>query len=61
MNSKALIILLFCLIWQTALAQNNCHCTLQGTIIAKETQQKIANANIYLKGTKWGTKSNSEG
>ena len=45
----------------TAFAQNKCDCVLRGTISSSETKQKIGNATIYLKGTKFGTKSDEKG
>lgn len=45
----------------TLFAQNKCDCTLRGTIVSEETKQKISNATIYLKGTKFGTKSDEKG
>ncbi|MHA8065762.1 TonB-dependent receptor [Aquirufa sp. ROCK2-A2] len=55
-----LFLLIFC-IGLSLKAQNTCQCTLKGTVISKESNQKIANATVYLKGTKWGTKSDAQG
>ncbi len=41
--------------------QKKCTSTLQGTIVSKETNQKLSNATIYLLGTSNGTKSDSKG
>jgi len=61
MRHSILLFFFLFLIKTSLLAQNTCDCTLRGTIVSDETKQKITNATIYLKGTKFGTKSDEKG
>ena len=61
MGHFRLLFLFFLIFSFSIFGQNKCDCILKGTITSKETKQKIVDANVYLKGTKYGARSDSKG
>ncbi|MEK6547087.1 MAG: TonB-dependent receptor [Bacteroidota bacterium] len=61
MSRNLFVFLVFMSLALSLRAQTNCTCTLEGYVTAKETKESIPGAQVYIKGTKKHSQSDSKG